>query len=96
MLDPNRSIADEVEAAINAGSAEKHLETIKRVKERKFTGGLYDFGLPQDGVGYVYDEHNRAMISDATRARVEALKQEIVAGRIMSEVRTQNCEVLNP
>jgi uncharacterized protein (DUF2336 family) len=31
MLDPNRSLADEVEAAINAGSAEKHLETIKRV-----------------------------------------------------------------
>src|ERR1700726_1222734 len=31
MLDPNRSIADEVEAAINAGSTEKHLETIKRV-----------------------------------------------------------------
>ena len=31
MLDPNRSIADEVEAAINAGSAEKHLDTIKRV-----------------------------------------------------------------
>ena len=31
MLDPNRSIADEVEAAINAGSAEKHLETITRV-----------------------------------------------------------------
>ena len=33
MLDPNRSIADEVEAAINAGSAEKHLETIKRVTD---------------------------------------------------------------
>jgi uncharacterized protein (DUF2336 family) len=31
MLDPNRSIADEVEAAINGGSAAKHLETIKRV-----------------------------------------------------------------
>jgi uncharacterized protein (DUF2336 family) len=31
MLDPHRSIADEVEAAISAGSAEKHLETIKRV-----------------------------------------------------------------
>src|SRR5437764_900462 len=33
MLDSNRSIADEVEAAINAGSAEKHLETIKRVTD---------------------------------------------------------------
>ena len=33
MLDADRSIADEVEAAINAGSAEKHLETIKRVTD---------------------------------------------------------------
>jgi uncharacterized protein (DUF2336 family) len=33
MLDAQRSIADEVEAAINAGSAEKHLETFKRVTD---------------------------------------------------------------
>jgi uncharacterized protein (DUF2336 family) len=33
MLDAQRSIAAEVEAAIKAGSAEKHLETIKRVTE---------------------------------------------------------------
>ena len=33
MLDSNRSIVDEVEAAISAGSAEKHLETIKRVTD---------------------------------------------------------------
>jgi uncharacterized protein (DUF2336 family) len=33
MLDANRSIVDEVEAAIRAGSAEKHLETIKRVTD---------------------------------------------------------------
>jgi uncharacterized protein (DUF2336 family) len=33
MLDADRSLADEVEAAINAGSAEKHLETIKRVTD---------------------------------------------------------------
>src|SRR4051794_13625619 len=31
MFDAQRSIADEVEAAIKAGSAEKHLETVKRV-----------------------------------------------------------------
>jgi uncharacterized protein (DUF2336 family) len=33
MLDADRSIADEVEAAISAGSAEKHLETIQRVTD---------------------------------------------------------------
>jgi len=33
MLDANRSIADEVEAAIKAGSAEKHLDAIRRVTD---------------------------------------------------------------
>jgi uncharacterized protein (DUF2336 family) len=33
MLDAERSIADEVEAAIRAGSAEKHLETARRVTD---------------------------------------------------------------
>ena len=33
MLDAQRSIADEVEAAIRAGSAEKHLETARRVTD---------------------------------------------------------------
>jgi uncharacterized protein (DUF2336 family) len=33
MLDEQRSIADEVEAAIKAGSAEKHLETARRVTD---------------------------------------------------------------
>jgi basic membrane protein A len=57
-------------------------DAILRVKEYRFTGGIYNFGLAEDGVGYVYDEHNRALIPDSVRARVEALKAEIVAGRI--------------
>lgn len=57
-------------------------DAIKRVKEKRFSGGIYQFGLAEDGVGYVYDEHNRAMIPDAVRARLEQLKGEIVAGRI--------------
>jgi basic membrane protein A and related proteins len=57
-------------------------DAVKRVKDGQFKGGVYDFGLAQDGVGYVYDDHNRAMIPDAVRARVEQIKTEIVAGRI--------------
>jgi basic membrane protein A len=57
-------------------------EAAKRVKEGAFTGGIYDFGLAQDGVAYVYDENNKALIPDAVRQRVEALKQQVVAGRI--------------
>lgn len=57
-------------------------ETVRRVKEGTFAGGIYQFGLAENGVGYVYDENNRALIPDSVRTRVEALKQEIIAGRI--------------
>ncbi len=57
-------------------------DVIDRVREKKFKGGIYNFGLAEDGVGYVYDENNKALIPDAVRARLEALKADIVAGRI--------------
>ncbi len=57
-------------------------DAIARVVNKQFAGGIYDFGLDKDGVGYAYDEHNKALIPDAVRARVEALKAEIIAGRI--------------
>jgi basic membrane protein A len=57
-------------------------DMIKRARDRTFKGGIYTFGLPENGVGYVYDEHNRALIPDSARARVEQLKADIIAGRI--------------
>ena len=57
-------------------------DVIQRVKENRFAGGIYNFGLAEDGVGYIYDDNNKALIPDAVRARVEALKAEIIAGRI--------------
>ena len=57
-------------------------DAITRVKEKRFAGGIYQFGLAEDGVGYVYDERNKAMIPDAVRVRLESLKAEIIAGRI--------------
>jgi basic membrane protein A len=57
-------------------------DVIERVKAGTFKGGVYSFGLKEGGVGYVYDEHNRALIPDSVRARLEQIKQEIIAGRI--------------
>jgi basic membrane protein A len=57
-------------------------DAIKRVREKTFTGGIFEFGLAEDGVGYIYDDNNKALIPDSVRARLEALKGEIVAGRI--------------
>jgi basic membrane protein A and related proteins len=56
--------------------------TIEHVKNGTFEGGVYVFGLAEGGVGYVYDENNRHLIPDDVRARVEQLRQDIIAGRI--------------
>ena len=52
------------------------------VKDGTFKGGIYQLGLKEGGVNYVYDEHNKSMIPDAVHDRVEQLRQEIIAGRI--------------
>jgi basic membrane protein A len=57
-------------------------DMIKRARDKAFSGGIFTYGLAQSGVGYVYDEHNRALIPDSVRARVEQLKTDIIAGKI--------------
>jgi basic membrane protein A len=57
-------------------------ESIRWIKEGRFKGGIYELGLKEGGVGYVYDDRNKALIPDDVRARVEQLREEIIAGRI--------------
>ena len=42
------------------------------------------FGLRERGIDYVYDARNRSLIPDAARARVEELRQQIIAGKIVA------------
>lgn len=56
---------------------------VKSVRDGTFRGGIFQLGLAEQGVDYVYDERNRALIPDSVRARVEALRADIVAGRIL-------------
>lgn len=58
-------------------------DAIKLVKEGQFVGGIQEFGLAQEGVGYVYDDNNRGLIPDSVRTRIEQLKAEIIARRII-------------
>lgn len=58
-------------------------DAIKRVKEGRFKGGIYQYGLAENGVGYVYDANNEKLIPAAVRAHLESLKQDIIAGRIV-------------
>jgi basic membrane protein A len=57
-------------------------DAIRRVKEGTFRGGIFQFGLKEEGVGYVYDANNRALIPDSVRTKLEELREEIIGGRI--------------
>jgi basic membrane protein A len=57
-------------------------DAVRRVKEHRFEGGINVFGLAENGVGYVYDENNRRLISDTVRSRVEQLRQAIIQKKI--------------
>jgi basic membrane protein A len=58
-------------------------DAIKRVKENRFTGGISQYGLAEQGVGYIYDKNNQTLIPPDVRVRLEQLRQEIIAGRIV-------------
>jgi basic membrane protein A len=65
----------------------KHVEvavfnTIRDAQAGSFAGGIHIFGLAENGVGWVYDDRNRALVPDAVKAKVDSLRDEIVAGRI--------------
>lgn len=57
-------------------------EATRWTKDGTFKGGIYQLGLKEGGVGYVYDDNNRSLIPPEVIARVERLKQDIIAGRI--------------
>jgi basic membrane protein A and related proteins len=58
-------------------------DTIKELQAGRWQGGVREFGLGEDGVGWVYDDRNRALVPAAAKAKVDALKADIVAGRIV-------------
>jgi len=58
-------------------------DAIRRVKENRFRGAVYEYGLAEGGVGYVYDAHNATLIPDSVRTRLERLKQQIIEGKIV-------------
>ena len=58
------------------------LETIRAVKENRFEGGVKTFGVADDGVKWVYDDRNKALIPDAVKAKVDTLRARIIRGEI--------------
>ncbi|MEP6781570.1 MAG: BMP family ABC transporter substrate-binding protein, partial [Gemmatimonadaceae bacterium] len=64
------------------GIDESVFQAIKAVKDNTFKGGVQQFGLAEKGVGYVYDQNNKALIPDAVRTRLQQIEAEIIAGHI--------------
>ncbi len=64
------------------GIDESVFQAVKAVKENTFVGGIQQFGLRENGVGYVYDANNKALIPDSVKTRLDQLTREIIAGRI--------------
>jgi len=64
------------------GVDEAVYDAIAAVKNGSFRGGILQLGLKENGVGYVYDANNRALIPDSVRARLGQIRDSIVAGYI--------------
>jgi len=58
-------------------------DAIRKTKDGTFTGGIDQYGLAEGGVGYIYDKNNEKLIPPDVHARLEQLRQDIIAGRIV-------------
>lgn len=52
-------------------------------KEGKWAAGVTELGLAQDGVGWALDDNNASLITDDMKAKVEAARADIIAGKIV-------------
>jgi basic membrane protein A and related proteins len=56
--------------------------TIQSALEGKFQGGLKEYGLAEDGVGFAMDEYNAPLVSQEMLDKVEQARQAIISGAI--------------
>jgi basic membrane protein A len=56
--------------------------SVKDMVEGRFKGGIHEFGMETDGIGYALDDYNRNLIPQSVIDEVERAKQDIIAGRI--------------
>ncbi|HXE60201.1 MAG TPA: BMP family ABC transporter substrate-binding protein [Gemmatimonadaceae bacterium] len=61
-------------------------DQIARVRDHTFRGGIFEYGLSQGGVGYVYDDHNRALIPDSVHTKLDSIAARIESGQIVVPV----------
>jgi basic membrane protein A len=57
-------------------------ESIRAWCEGRFSGGVQVFGLKENGVGFVYDQHNRNLVTEEVYRKALTLKERIVGGEL--------------
>ena len=57
-------------------------DSVKDMVEGRFQGGIHEFGMDTDGIGYALDDYNRNLIPQSVIDEVERAKKDIIAGRI--------------
>jgi basic membrane protein A len=57
-------------------------EIIREKQEGRFKGGVHEYGLKEQAVGYVYDQRNKHLWPAGVREKVEAKREDILAGRV--------------
>ncbi|HWU42341.1 MAG TPA: BMP family ABC transporter substrate-binding protein, partial [Bdellovibrio sp.] len=57
-------------------------DTIKEAQEGKFTAGIAQFGLKNQGVDYALDKYNEKLITPDMKKKVDEIKKKIIAGQI--------------
>lgn len=57
-------------------------DTIKDTQENKFTAGIVQFGLKNNGVNYTADKFNEKILTPEMKKKAEDIKKKIIAGQI--------------
>ncbi|BBE73195.1 BMP family lipoprotein [Oharaeibacter diazotrophicus] len=55
---------------------------IKDTKDDKFSAGIVELGVAQDGVGWALDDNNKSLITPEIQAAVDKAKADIVSGAV--------------
>ncbi len=56
---------------------------MKTGKEGTFKSGIQALGLKEGGVDFAMDDNNKALVTDDMKAKVEAAKADIIAGKLL-------------
>lgn len=57
-------------------------QTFKHAQEGKWTAGVQNLGLAEDGVGWAMDENNKDLVTADMQAKIEEAQAKIIAGEV--------------